>query len=225
MPTIEWNKKAWTNNFKKFKSTPERPFYGDGWGRPEDNWYQYMIKKYILRKKVPGNLAKVVKQYIRPYMDPGKRVMEIGSGGGRWTQYLLEAKELVVVEINSIFFSYLKERFPGAASRMSFYNTGGYEMRGIDTASIDFVFTFGTFVHVEPEGIHEYLGEIKRVLKPGSTAVVQYADKTKKRARELRGFTNMNPAKMEAYIKEHEFHLVQHDTRLLSHSNIAVIRK
>jgi ubiquinone/menaquinone biosynthesis C-methylase UbiE len=137
----------------------------------------------------------------------------------------LGARDVIVVDLNSIFFPYLKERFSGDLSKIRFYNTSGYELNGIESGSIDFVFTFGTFVHIEPEGILAYLAEINRVLKPKGTAVMQYADKTKKRARELNGFTDMNPTKMESFITEYQFELVEHNIRLLNHSNIAVVRK
>lgn len=225
MPTIEWNKKAWTNNFKKFRSSNDMPYYGDFWGRTGDSFLRYFIKKYILRKNIPGNLARVRKNYIRPYVGADKAVLEIGPGGGRWTKYLLDAKELVVVDLNSIFFPYLKRRFPESVDKMRFYNTSGYEMQGIASDSIDFIFTFGTFVHIEPDGIFTYLAEIRRVLKPGAVAVVQYADKTKKRAQTLKGFTDMNPVKMEKYIRAQDLKLIEHNTHLLNQSNIAVMTK
>jgi ubiquinone/menaquinone biosynthesis C-methylase UbiE len=225
MPSVEWNKTAWTGHFRNFKSTKEIPYYGADWGVLEGNWVTYFFNRYILRKKAPGNLSVVVKKYIRPYIDKDKTVVEIGSGGGRWTKYLLEANELVLVELNSIFFPYLKERFPGLGEKMRFYHTSGYEMEGIASDSIDFLFTFGTFVHIEPDGIFTYLAEIRRVLKQGATAVVQYADKTKRQARKLKGFSDMNSVKMEKYIREWNLKMKEHNTRLLNHSNISVLIK
>ena len=225
MPSIEWNKKAWTDHFKKFSSSKDMPYYGDCFGVTEDNFLNYFIKKHILKKNIPGNLAQVNKKYIKPYVGTDKVVLEIGSGGGRWTKYLVAAKKLVIVDLNSVFFPYLEKRFSESTGKMKFYHTSGYEMNGIDSDSIDFVFTFGTFVHIEPDGIFAYLAEIKRVLKPGAIAVIQYADKTKKRAQELKGFTDMNPGKMEEYIRAQELKLIEHNTRLMSQSNIAVMSK
>jgi len=225
MPSIEWNKKTWTDHFKKFCTRKEVQHYGDSFGLTEDNYLKYFIKKYIRKKYIPGHLAKVKNKYIRPNIGEDKVVLEIGSGGGRWTKYLLGAKELVIVDLNSIFFPYLKKRFPETVDKMRFYQTSGYELKGIDSNSIDFVFTFGTFVHIEPEGIFIYLGEIKRVLKPGAVAVVQYSDKTKKRAQELKGFSDMNVEKMEKYVQAQGLILKEHNIRLLGQSNIAVLSK
>jgi hypothetical protein len=47
----------------------------------------------------------------------------------------------------------LKERFAPYISKFRFYQTRDYELEGVESASIDFVFTFGTFVHIDPEGI------------------------------------------------------------------------
>ena len=176
----------------------------------------------------PGDLSKVVKRYLRPYVTQDSVVLEIGPGGGRWTQYLLPARKVVVVELNPQFFDYLRERFGADAAKLSFYETSGYELAGIDSDSIDFVFSFGTFVHLPPEGIDEYLGEIRRVLRPGAVSSIQYADRTKPYfgdAAGSRGFSNMDAGEMERLLARHELEVVVHDRSLLSHSNIAVFCK
>jgi SAM-dependent methyltransferase len=176
----------------------------------------------------PGDLSKVVKRYLRPYVTQDSVVLEIGPGGGRWTQYLLPARKVVVVELNPQFFDYLRERFGADAAKLSFYETSGYELAGIDSDSIDFVFSFGTFVHLAPEGIDQYLGEIRRVLRPGAVSSIQYADRTKPYfgdAGDSRGFSNMNAGEMERLLARHGFEVVVHDRSLLSHSNVAVFRK
>lgn len=176
-----------------------------------------------------GDLSKVVKRYLRPYVMPDAVVLEIGPGGGRWTQYLMPAREVVVVELNPAFFDYLRERFAADAAKLRFYETSGYELAGIEADTIDFAFSFGTFVHLSPPGIDEYLGEIRRVLRPGAVGSIQYADKTKPHFDDgvphSRGFSKMDAGKMEGLLAGHGLQVVVHDTTLLNHSNIAVFRK
>ena len=180
----------------------------------------------MIRQRVwPVNLPDVVRHYIKPYVTPQNVVLEIGPGGGRWTKYLLDAKEVIVVDLNSEFFPYLQERFKDHLSKFRFYHTSGYELDGIATNTIDVVFSFVTFVHIEPNGIYLYLGHIERVLKPGAIAIIQYSDKTKIRARVNRGFSNMNANKMENFVSKYSFKLLDHNLRLLCNSNIIVIQK
>lgn len=45
----------------------------------------------------------------------------------------------------------------------------------IPTASVDYVFSFDTFVHFDPPLFDAYLGEIARVLRPGGVLHLHYA--------------------------------------------------
>jgi cyclopropane fatty-acyl-phospholipid synthase-like methyltransferase len=87
---------------------------------------------------------------------------------------------------------------------------------------VDFVFSFGTFVHIEPESIMQYLVHIRRVLKPQGVAVIQYAEKRKAAARNKPAFSDMTGEKME---KMAPMPIVAHNTRMLKHSNIVVFQK
>jgi len=234
MPTVESNRN-WSKDLDQFTRFRDKKIhYGDQWGDTEVTGLRYWIQRIGLRRTgrfsvgrvIPGNLSHVVKNYIEPYVTPQSVVVEIGPGGGRWTKYLLAAKEIILVELNPEFFPYLQERFKENLSKFRFYNTSGCELDGIDTDSVDFIFTFGTFVHIDPDDIHSYLGHIKRVLKPNAIAVIHYSDMTKKRAQKMQGgFSDMDPSKMEAFSFQYGFRFIDHNTRLLNHSSIAVIQK
>jgi len=202
----------------------DRYLYGNQWGDPKHGTLRYVYERYLRRRKVPGDLSKVVKRYILPFVRPGMTVMEIGAGGGRWTQFLLPASEIIIVETTPEFFPYLEQRF---GRRFELYQTLGSEMRGIAAARVDYAFSFGTFVHTAPEVLQGYLAELARVLRPGGIAVLQYADKTKAAARlpgpQDSGFADLNPRRFEDMSTRHGFVIRSHDTRLLNHSNIAVL--
>ena len=231
MPTTDWNER-WARDLKRFRRRRRRGnkegHYGDHWGDPSLSGVRYLLHRLRPGSKSIGNLSKVVKNQLRPYVKPDSVVLEIGAGGGRWTQFLIGAREVVVAELNPQFFRYLKKRFKDDQAKLRFYQTSGYELKGIDGESIDFVFSFGTFVHIDPEGIDEYLGEIHRVLKPGGNATLQYADRTKpyfKGRDNWDGFSDMNGPKMEAMLAARGFTLVQHDQSLLKHSNVVVFKR
>ena len=227
MPTAEWNQR-WANGLRRFRGAEEEGHYGDHWGDPTVSGLRYRWRRLRHGRETPGDLSKVVKRYLRPHVTPDSVVLEIGPGGGRWTQFLIGAREVILVELNPQFFRYLRKRFRKQKRKLRFYQTSGYELSDIDDGTVDFVFSFGTFVHIEPEGIDEYLGEIARVLRPGGVGTIQYADRDKPflhTVPDFGGFSDMNAPKMEGLIAGRGFDIVEHDRSLLDHSNVVVIRK
>jgi SAM-dependent methyltransferase len=205
MPSLDWNRK-WGSMIAGALEPDERHF-GDRWGDPESF----------------APLLEARRRFIDPYFVPGGTVLEIGSGGGRWTQYFLDAGELIVVEFNAEAFDYLRARFPRRP--FTAYHTSGYEMHGVETASVDFLFTFDVFVHLEPSGIAEYLHEIERVLRPGGVAVVHYGDIRKDIARDNPGFARMTRAIMESLIAETALRTIDHDDTIMFHSNLVALAR
>jgi len=230
MPTSSWNKR-WAEELTRFVEgkTDDEYHYGDQWGDPSASRLRYLARNLRHGRKRPGNLSKVRSRHLDPYVRPDTVALEIGSGGGRWTRYLLAAREVTVVELNAEFFRYLEQRFPADRAKLRFYETSGYELRGVEDESIDFVFSFGTFVHIDPAGIDEYLGEIRRVLRPGGVATIHYGDRSKPffegKPPGYIGFADMDGDTMERFAAEHELELVAHDRTTLNHSNVAVLRR
>ncbi len=219
MPTIEWNRR-WGEVFAGLSSEAKRR-YGLQWGDPDRRVGYWMDRLLPFRRpRAPGPLYKVVDQYITPYLRPDATVLEIGCGGGRWTKYLVGARKLICVDINDEFFEGIQLRFPKA--NIQFHKSAGSDLRTIEDSSVDFVFSFGTFVHIEPERIRGYLSEVQRVLVGGGVAVVHYAEKSKPEGRKNAHFSDMTARKMEDMVT---LGIVQHDVRLLNHSNIIVMEK
>jgi SAM-dependent methyltransferase len=219
MPSVQWNRR-WQQDLREFSEQNPEKVYGIQWGDPEVRGLRYLIQLLLHPRRGAGPLYKVVDRYIRPYVKPFSTVLEIGVGGGRWTRYLLAARRIICVDLNPDFFDVVKARFPG--SSLEFYQSKDCELENIASDSVDFVFSFGTFVHIEPEGIMQYLVHIRRVLKPKGIAVIQYAEKRKAAARSKPAFSDMTAEKME---KMAPMPIVEHNTRMLNHSNIVVFRK
>lgn len=206
MPTVEWNRR-WGRQLVEHVEAGDEYVWGYQWGDP--------------RGLAP--LSAVVDRYITPFVTPHTVAMEIGPGGGRWTQFLVGARELVLVDLNPEFFPYLEAKFGPQVSALRFYQTQNAELDGIAAESIDFVFSFGAFVHIDPADIRTYLVHLTRVIRPGGRAVLQYADKEKKAARENDSFSNMNALAMQAFAVETGFLIEEHNTSLISHSNVIVL--
>jgi len=215
---LEWNR-CWPHDLREFSQNHPQTAYGMQWGDPGIRGWRYLLQRLLHPTLGPGPLYKVVDRYIRPYVGPSSTVLEIGPGGGRWTRYFIGARRIVCVDLNPEFFDLLRTSFPHA--NLEFYHPRDCELDGIADCSIDFVFSFGTFVHIEPEGIAQYLSHIRRVLRREGVAVIQYAEKAKPAARHP-DFSDMTAEKMAAMAP---MPIIIHDIELLKHSNIAVFKK
>lgn len=208
MPSIEWNKK-WENMILDFEPNEEEQNWGDRWGDPHS---------------LP-HLLQVRTRFVDPYIRPGQHTVEIGPGGGRFTQFLLGSEALTLVDLNPATYDYICNRFPEDQHKFSFYQTRGSDLEGVPSNSQDLVFTFDCFVHVEPNHIQGYLHEIERVLKPGGRAVIHYGDKHKDLAKANPGFSHNTQEIMRELISKTALRELDHDTYIMFHSNLVTLEK
>jgi hypothetical protein len=176
--------------------------YGLEWGDPE----------------VFGPLKFVRDRYVLPYVDCQRTALEIGPGGGRWTRYLLGFHRLYVVDYHPELLQELKKNFN--RSNMQFINNRGTDFPGIADDSIDFLFSFGCFVHLEAHLIEEYLKNMRRILRQSGNAVIQYSDKNKIVAQLNSAFSENTPDRMRRMVVDSGFRVVEEDLTTMSHSSI-----
>ena len=180
----------------------ERNVYGLEWGDPE---------------QVPP-LQYVRDHFLRPYVSSDTTVLEIGPGGGRWTRYMLHAKQIYAVDYHQELLDELKANL--GPDKITFIRNHGDDFPGIAPACIDFVFSFGAFVHLDLDIIDRYLNNLKPLLKPSTNVVIHYSDKTKPLGRENKGFSENDPEKMAAVIKAHGYRILEEDTKTMWHSSV-----
>jgi len=157
-------------------------------------------------------------RYVLPYVSSEHRAVEIGPGGGRWTRYLLDLKKLYVADYHAEALAELKKNF-GKAS-MEFIKNNGTDFPGIAERSIDYLFSFGTFVHLDAPIIETYLANMKMILKPGANAVIQYSDKTKIMAQLNESFSENTPEKMRTMVLNAGYMLCEEDLTTMWHSSV-----
>lgn len=118
----------------------------------------------------------LVDDVLDRWVPRGAVVLEIGPGGGRWTEALIaRASHLVLVDVSERPLELCRRRFDGHTN-VEFILSPGSELRGVEDGSIDAVWSFDVFVHVAPRDQAAYLKEIARVLAPGGVALVHHAD-------------------------------------------------
>jgi SAM-dependent methyltransferase len=157
MPSKEYNLLLWDKRHAW-------PMDGDEWsdmagfcGVPYLEWKESLAEHFI-----KGNVG-------------GKIVLEIGPGHGRWTAYLAPAKKLILVDLSPNCIGFCKKLFSAKKQVECHVNDG--KSLPVDDSSVDFIWSFDTFVHIEPDILEQYVQEIARVLRPGGSAVIHHPDR------------------------------------------------
>jgi len=179
-----------------------KDIYGLQWGDPE----------------VVEPLRFIRDRYILPYVNPQHTALEIGPGGGRWTRYLLGFKRLYAVDYHPELLDELRKNFN--EPNMVFIKNNGTDFPGVEPGSIDYLFSFGTFVHLDLDVIDAYLKSMKGIVKPGANIVIQYSDKTKIMAQMNPGFSNNTPERMRQMIVSAEYRILEEDLTTMWHSSL-----
>ena len=112
---------------------------------------------------------------ILPYL-PTQTILEIAPGFGRWTHFLKDhCQKLIAVDINANCIEECRRRFHNDPS-MLFYANDGKSLNMVEDASIDFIFSFDSLVHVEADVLDAYLAEFARVLSPLGVAFIHHSN-------------------------------------------------
>lgn len=217
MPDLKWND-LWNKEAERYLKgegpAKDKKMYGYHWGDPIDGGYSGVVLK---------------RDFIDPYVSSDVDIIEVGCGGGRFTQYLTDARTLHLVEYNEKMFDIIRYEFPAKTlNKITFIHSQGSDFNGVKSESMDRVFTFDVFVHLELDLIEGYISEMKRVLKPGGYAIIHYADASKELARKnisVGMFVEMYPEDMHKLVKKHGFSIVKEDTQSISHSAVIVVQK
>ncbi len=192
---------------KEKKQLSEGQVYGMQWGDPE----------------TMPTLCYVRERYVVPFVDSKQTAIEIGPGGGRWTQYLQGFKKLYAIDYYQEMLDELAKTFN--KEHIVRIKNNGTDFPNVPDESIDFVFSFDTFVHLDIEIIDEYLIEMFRVMKQGAYAVIHYSDKTKDYAFKNPGFSVNSPELMRSMIRRRGFVIRDESTTATRHSSIVCFTK
>src|SRR3954451_10042667 len=167
--------------------------YGMQWGDPE------LVPPLLYTKQ----------RFVDPYVTPGKTGLEIGPGGGRWTRYLLGFDHVYVVDFHQELLDEFVRNI--TADNVTRVRNHGTDFPGVPERSIDYVLSFGTFVHLDAHVIKQYLANMRPILAPGSSVVLHYTDKNKVMARENIGFAEMDPERMRKLVTGAGYRIAEED--------------
>jgi SAM-dependent methyltransferase len=102
-----------------------------------------------------------------------ERALDFGCGVGRLSQALAEEfREVVGVDISYTMVE-AAQRFDRQGGRVRYLVNTEPDLRLLEDASFDFVYSSITLQHIPPEPAARYVAEFMRVLRPGGIALFQ----------------------------------------------------
>jgi SAM-dependent methyltransferase len=139
----------------------EWPLAGDewseAWGGPSHQWWQTLFPR------------------LQGYV-PAGRILEIAPGYGRWTHFLKDlCDEMVIVDLSQACVDHCSQRFADDDHITAFVNDGK-SLEMIEDGSIDFVFSFDSLVHVEHDVIEAYVAQLATKLTRNGIGFVHHSN-------------------------------------------------
>lgn len=140
---------------------------GDEWQQPG-----------VIGMDVPADqvVPTLDEKVFRPFLGTCDVILEIGAGGGRFTEILFpKCQKVIASDTSPAMLSLLRQRFAGNL-KLECLVLDGRGLGSIQDQSVDAAFSYDVFNHIEHWDIFNYLCEIRRVLKPGGKAVIHHAN-------------------------------------------------
>lgn len=148
----------------------------------------------------------VIEHVLQPHIPLGSRALEIGPGAGRWTEHLIQrASHLTVVDLTSTCIDICKERFK-EFQNIEYHVNDGRSLDFIADASIDRVWSWDVFVHIDSKDVREYVRHLARVIRPNGQALIHHS---KLGASKAGWRSDMTDEKMREYCREFDLEVIR----------------
>jgi SAM-dependent methyltransferase len=111
---------------------------------------------------------------LYPLIPEQSSILEIGPGAGRWTEVLLERSSAYVgIDISATCVEHCRQRFAGRPNTR-FVVGSGRDLAAATDGSVEAIWSFDAFVHINHAEVDDYAREFRRVLKPGGVGVIHH---------------------------------------------------
>jgi SAM-dependent methyltransferase len=153
MGSVEENREAWNSR----DWTERGDDWSAAWGSPAAEWYGTLLPR------------------IHPWL-PAGTVLEIGPGFGRWTRYLKDlAQHLVLVDVAATCIEGCRARF-ASVPNITYHVNDGRSLAMLEEGTIDLAFSFDSLVHAEADVIDAYLDGLARALAPDGVGFLHHSN-------------------------------------------------
>ena len=144
------------------------------------------------------------------YIKKGSIILEIGPGAGRWSEILQGlAIRLVLADISKKCLDICRKRFKNYEHVEYYLVERGLGF--IPDSTIDYIWSYDVFVHINPSDIEAYIIDFERILKPGGYAIIHHSGQysSEKNAREVGFRSHMDGDQFAHIAKKHELELIE----------------
>jgi hypothetical protein len=154
MPDVEHNAAIWETGWDWSTLGDE---WSSWWGGTPALWYGALLPR------------------LHSFL-PAGTVLEIAPGHGRWTQYLKDkADRLVIVDLAERCIESCRHRFAGV-NHIEYHVNDGRSLDMVEDGTIDFVFSFDSLVHAEDDVMHDYLAQLAKKLSPTGVGFLHHSN-------------------------------------------------
>lgn len=156
--TIENNLKTWDETYTWTADGDEWSGQARWCGQPYEVWK-----------------ASLIETFIHPHVNKDTAVLEIAPGHGRWATSIVDrCKSLTLVDLSPNCIKHCQGLFADK-DNVTYSVNDGQSLDVAGDGSIDFIWSFDSFVHIAPDVIRKYFREFHRVLVPGGRAIIHHA--------------------------------------------------
>jgi hypothetical protein len=107
---------------------------------------------------------------------PTGTILEIAPGYGRWTQYLKDmADRLVIVDLTERCIEGCRQRFADATN-IEYHVNDGRSLDMVEDGSVDFAYSFDSLVHAEADVLKAYLEQLARKLSADGVGFIHHSN-------------------------------------------------
>lgn len=151
---IRENKSLWDGEYHWNDQGDE---WSLAWGGPGMQWYGVLLPRIF--RFLPAN-----------------RILELAPGFGRWTQYLKGmCEEIDIVDLSEECIESSKKRF-SSDNNINYYVNDGISLEMIKSNSIDFLFSFDSLVHANPQTLENYIKQFDGILTDDGVAFIHHSN-------------------------------------------------
>jgi SAM-dependent methyltransferase len=126
---------------------------------------------------VREDVEDIIKQRILLHTSWRYPALEIGCRDGEWTQFLVAADPLYIMDRFPEFITSTASKFtPEYQRRLRQYPLTDHDLSQLPQGQMAFVFSWGYFNYVSIDTMKQYLRQILVLLRPGGTFMFSYND-------------------------------------------------
>jgi SAM-dependent methyltransferase len=154
MPDLQWNIETWGEQHDWSNEGEE---WSEIWGGAEPQWFSAIYPR------------------IHRFL-PADAVLEIATGYGRWTKYLIpQSARYLGIDLSLNGINHCKEIF-SRFKHASFVKNDGLSLAAARDGEFDFVFSFESLVHVEADVMTDYIAQTLQKLRRSGVAFFHHSN-------------------------------------------------